>query len=78
MTDDLKGQAACNEVFNEPSPGYVTNAPERAPGFLIPTSNGLWREAKFIRQLLEGQIAGFAAATDQCTNPFIGKLYATP
>src|SRR6266566_8142271 len=59
--DDLEGQAACDQAFETPPPGYVENSPDRAPGLLIPCADGLWQEAKFVRQMAEGQIAGFAA-----------------
>ncbi len=52
--NDLEGQAACDELFNEPPPRYVVNTPERALEFLVPTTDGLWQEAKFVHQLLEG------------------------
>src|SRR6266566_2945176 len=52
--DDLEGQAACDETFGTPPPGYVENSPDRAPGLLIPSTDGLWQEAKFVRQMAEG------------------------
>src|SRR6266576_6735553 len=62
--DDLEGQAACDEAFETPPPGYIENSPDRAPGLLIPSTDGLWQEAKFVRQMAEGHIAGFAANED--------------
>src|SRR6266576_1953824 len=76
--DDLEGQAACNEAFETPPPGYVENPPDCAPGLLIPGADGLWQEAKFVRQMVEGRIAGFAADDDQYADPYIAELYATP
>ena len=76
--DDLEGQAACDEAFTTPPPGYVENSPDRAPGLLIPGADGLWQEAKFVRQMAEGQIARFAADDDQYADPYIAELYATP
>src|SRR6266566_3262865 len=49
--DDLEGQAACDEAFETPPPGYIENSPDRAPGLLIPCADGLWQEAKFVRQM---------------------------
>src|SRR6266576_2976807 len=76
--DDLEGQAACDEAFETPPPGFVENSPDRAPGLLIPGADGLWQEAKFVRQLAEGRIAGFAADEDHYADPYIAELYATP
>jgi len=76
--DDLEGQAACDEAFKTPPPGYVENSPDRAPRLLIPGADSLWQEAKFVRQMAEGRIAGFAADDDQYADPYIAELYATP
>src|SRR6266576_1338124 len=76
--DELEGQAACDEAFETPPPGYVENSPDRAPGLLVPGADGLWQEAKFVRQMAEGRIAAFAAEDDQYSDPYIAELYATP
>src|SRR6266700_6439129 len=76
--DDLEGQAACDEAFKTPPPGYVENSPDRAPRLLIPGADSLWQEAKYVRQMAEGRIAGFAADDDQYADPYIAELYATP
>src|SRR6266566_4568677 len=76
--DDLEGQAACDEAFETPPPGYVENSPDRAPGLLIPSTDGLWQEAKYVRQMAEGRIAGFTADNDQYADPYIAELYTTP
>src|SRR6266566_4184580 len=34
--DDLEGQAACDETFGTPPPGYIENSLDRALGLLIP------------------------------------------
>src|SRR6266567_4577915 len=76
--DDLEGQAACDEAFKTPPPGFVENSPDRAPGLLIPGADSLWQEAKFIRQMAKGQIAGFTADDDQYADPYIAKLHTSP
>ena len=76
--DDLEGQAACDKAFNTPPPGFVENSPDRAPGLLIPGADGLWQEAKFVRQMAEGRIAGFTASDDQYADPYIAELLVTP
>src|SRR6266576_894006 len=76
--DDLEGQTACDEAFDTPPPGYVENSPDRAPALLIPSADGLWQEAKFVRQMAEGRITGFAANDNQYTDPYIAELFATP
>src|SRR6266566_5005045 len=67
--DDLEGQAVCDEAFDMPPPGYVENSPDRAPGLLIPGADSLWQEAKFVQQMAEGRIAGFATDDDQAMTP---------
>src|SRR6266576_1928057 len=69
--DDLEGQAACDQAFETPPPGYVENPPDRAPALLLPGTPGPWPEAKFVRQTAEGRIAAFAAAQDHSADPSI-------
>ena len=76
--NDLEGQAACDEAFGTPPPGFIENSPDRAPGLLIPRADGLWQEAKFVQQMAKGRIARFTTNDDQYADPYIAELLATP
>jgi hypothetical protein len=61
----------------QPPEGYVENTTQ-APGFYIPTKNGLSRPAKWVKQLEDGRVAGFSPEDGPTDSPFITDLYANP
>jgi hypothetical protein len=69
--------AALEDNFSKAPEGYVENITQ-APGFYIPTKNGLSRPAKWVKQLEDGRVAGFSPEDGPADSPFITDLYANP
>ena len=58
--------------------GFERNDLSKARGFLIPTTNDLYVPARWIKQLPDGRVAGFAANYTPDDKPYITELYAVP
>jgi hypothetical protein len=65
------------EIFDLTPDGYEENN-GRLPHFSIPVGEGMYRGAKYIKQLEGGWVAGFTEEDGPHSTPHIVKLYANP
>ena len=64
-------------TFVHPPEGYVENN-DHYPSLTIPVSHGLFRPAKWIKQLDSGRVAMLSAQDGPNTEPYITDIYASP
>jgi hypothetical protein len=57
--------------------GYKENWGQ-VPNFTIPTEEGLFQPAKYIKQLADGQVAGLGDDCGPNDHPWIASIYADP
>jgi hypothetical protein len=65
------------EIFDSIPEGYEENN-GRLPNFSIPVAEGMYREAKYIKQLEGGWVAGFTEEDGPHSTPHIIELFAAP
>jgi hypothetical protein len=65
------------EIFDSAPEGYEENN-GRLPHFSIPVGEGMYRSAKYIKQLEGGWVAGFTEEDRPHSTPHIIELYASP
>jgi hypothetical protein len=75
----LEGQAEqylANQLTQEVSEGYVQNDNSKAPHFVIPIQDGYFQPAYWVKQLLNGNVAGYPKEYHPADAPYVGELYA--
>jgi hypothetical protein len=65
------------EIFDSVPDGYEENNGQ-LPHFSIPVGEGMYRGAKYIKQLEGGWVAGFTEEDGPHSTPHIVELYASP
>jgi hypothetical protein len=58
--------------------GYVINDNTRVLDFIIPTGEGEHQQAYWVKQLVEGQVAGLPQEYIPGQTPFVTEVYASP
>jgi hypothetical protein len=58
--------------------GYVINDETRVPSFVIPIGNGDHQQAYWVKQMVEGQVAGLPWEYVPGQTPFVTEVYASP
>jgi hypothetical protein len=58
--------------------GYVINDNTRIPDFVIPSGEGEYQQAYWVKQLAEGQVAGLPWEYTPGQTPFVTEVYASP
>jgi hypothetical protein len=65
------------EIFDSIPDGYEENN-GRLPHLAIPVGNGMYKSAKYIKQLEGGWVAGFTDEDGPNSTPHIAELFASP
>jgi hypothetical protein len=65
------------DTFDSIPEGYEENG-GRLPNFSIPVGNGMYRPAKYIKQLEGGWVAGYSEEDGPGSMPHIIEIFATP
>jgi hypothetical protein len=75
---DLKKRiGGYEEIFDSVPDGYEENN-GRLPHLAIPVGNGMYKSAKYIKQLEGGWVAGFTDEDGPHSTPHIAELFASP
>jgi hypothetical protein len=75
----LEGQAErylANQLTQEIPEGYVQNDDSKAPHFVIPIQDGYFQPTYWVKQLPNGNVAGYPKGYHPADAPYVGELYA--
>jgi hypothetical protein len=61
-----------------PPPEYESNHDGKAPHYMVPIGENLYVEARWVRQLPNGFVAGLPKECTPASTPYITELYAQP
>jgi len=76
IKDQEEAEERLDHLHDAPN-GYIENDGQ-APGFVIPTRNGEYEPAYYIKKLPEGQVAGHPESYTKGDVPFIADSFTLP